>query len=142
MILSIVFPLQLPPMLADVSRKSAVHSLLLCLEALRGVLTVFQRACQDPRLTAPSPQPLNEDNPQQSDFGISFEAMCFEIEMQISGFDALFQPFHLGTIALKRIRNHSFTLTPISVLPTELITSVFLLATQMESGSQSSSHTA
>jgi hypothetical protein len=142
MFLSAVSPLQLLPMLADISRKSAVDSLLLHLDTLRGAISDFHRACQDPRLTAPSPQPPNEENRQQSRFGISFEAMCFEIELQISGFDALLQPFHRGTIALKRIRNHSFTLTPISVLPTELITSVFLLVTQMESGSRSSSHAA
>jgi hypothetical protein len=113
-------------MLADIPRKAAFDTLLLCFDNVRSAMVAFAKACEDPRLVA-LPSHKSSTGLEATRPAISFTSLCSHVEKLAAVFHDFENDLKRGTALLKRIRNHSFDIVPIHRLPHELIANIFLL---------------
>jgi hypothetical protein len=108
---------------SDTARKRALDELLSALSILGNAVVTFTQACEDPRLFAPAQGDVAEDSVDS----ISVLSLATKVESLVaSEIKTIEMYFKTGIARLYRIPNSSPKFVPIHILPTELLSGVFL----------------
>jgi hypothetical protein len=109
------------------SQLSDLEKAVIALKATSELLAAFQDDSNSSKSTA-------------SDEGISFDDVCKTLDLSFTRFETLQGVVRNIVIGIRRVRNCSFTLSPISRLPPELLRHVFILIARSEKLASTPNH--